>query len=105
MKKLLILTVAAAAATLMGTADIARADHCPSGGNSFRGSSFRPSYGYSYRPTYSSYGYRPTYSRYGYRPSFNRGTSIGFSTRGFSINFGSGFRSGFGGRRGFGHRH
>lgn len=115
MKKLLILTVTAAAVTLMGTADTVQADHCRSGGSSFGvfGSSFGPSYGYSYQPAYTNYGYRPSYSSYGYRPSyyggrsyFGGGSAIGFSGRGFSISIGSGFRPSYGGRGShFGHRH
>jgi hypothetical protein len=112
MKKLLILTAVAAAATFIGNVETVQAGHCPSGGSSFGsfGSSYRsysrPSYGYSsYRPTYSSYGYRPSYSSYGYRPSYySRGNSFGFSSRGLSITFGSGNRGSFG-RSHSGHRH
>ncbi|MDA0590146.1 MAG: hypothetical protein O2820_10735 [Planctomycetota bacterium] len=116
MKKLLTLTVAAAAAMFMGNVETVQADHCPSGGNSFGGSSFggssfggssyyAPNYGYSYQPVYSNYGYssRPVYSNYGYRPSYyGGGNSFGFQSRGLSITFGSGNRGGFGNFGNFG---
>lgn len=108
MKKLLILTVAAAATMFVGSVNTAQAEHCSSFGRSgiSFGSSYRPSYGYSYRPSYSSYGYRPSYSSYGYRPSYSRGSSFGYSSRGFSISIGSGYRPSFyGGHRHSGHRH
>jgi len=106
MKKLLILTVAVAASTVLSTTETAQADHCRSFGRSgvSIGSSYRPAFRY-YRPSYNSY--RPSYSSYGYgyRPSYySRGTSFGFSGRGFSISFGSGFRPRFGNQH-HGHRH
>jgi hypothetical protein len=99
MKKVLTICAVAAMLTFVGSADTAKADDCSSGG--FSGFSFglsRPSY-YSVRPSYQSYYRTPSYgygSSYGYgysRPSV-------YSRPGFSISFGSGYRS-----SSFGHSH
>lgn len=107
MKKVLALATVAAALTLTGAVDTARAEHCPTYGRSGGGISFGFS-SRSYRPSY----YRPSYgySRYSYsRPS----SGFTYARPGFSISIGNRYRpsygysrfGGYGRSSHFGHRH